>query len=37
VPKTNIDNILKKASAKDAANFEEKIYEVSDLNLSLNL
>merc|ERR1719199_963554 len=27
VPKTNIDNILKKASAKDAANFEEKIYE----------
>ena len=27
VPKSNIDNILKKSASKDAADFEEKIYE----------
>ena len=27
VPKSNIDNILKKSTSKDAADFEEKIYE----------
>ena len=33
VPKANIDNILKKASAKDSADYKESVFEVSNFVL----
>lgn len=35
MPKANIDNILKKASAKDSADYKESVFEVSDFVLSV--